>query len=161
MSCGSATPVGDQLRDLVSFTLFWLKRLPAAPGVRVRPAPRLKLFTASWIGRSRRGAMIWSRQSRSAPSPPPRASSTALRVSGVASPSGDIRPPEWARFEDPRGRPAELPDWPFGNGRPRASLWCFCCFLQRNISHRHLVDSPRTGHRRFSDRHETRTLWRF
>jgi hypothetical protein len=45
-----------------------------------------------------------------------------LRVSAAASPSSNISAARVARFEEPRGRPAGLPDWPFGNGRPRARL---------------------------------------
>jgi len=44
---------------------------------------------------------------------PARASSTALRVSAVASPSSNSSAARVARLVDPRTRPAGLPDWPF------------------------------------------------
>jgi hypothetical protein len=82
--------------------------------------------TASWIGRSRRGAMMRSRQIRSAPSLPPSASSTAFRFSASASLSKSASAASVALLRAPGRRPAGLPDRPFSNGRPGPLAGCFC-----------------------------------
>jgi hypothetical protein len=46
-----------------------------------------------------------------------------------------------ARLLDPRGRPVGLPDWPFGNGRPRPRLAVFAVFCS-GIS---VIAPPRSG----------------
>ncbi|MGC1887778.1 MAG: hypothetical protein WA709_17065 [Stellaceae bacterium] len=51
-----------------------------------------------------------------------------LRVNAVASPSSNSSAARVARFEEPRGRPAGLPDCPFGNGRRRPRLAVFAVF---------------------------------
>jgi hypothetical protein len=86
--------------------------------------------TASWIGRSRRGAMMRSRQSRNAPSLPPRASSTAFRLSASASLSNSASAASVALLRAPAGRPAGLPDRPFSNGRPGPLLAVSAANLQ-------------------------------
>jgi hypothetical protein len=47
-----------------------------------------------------------------------------------------------ARFEEPRGRPAGLPDWPFGSGRPRARFAVSAVFCSEIISHRSISFAP-------------------
>src|SRR5947209_7164594 len=72
--------------------------------------------------RSRRGATVRSRQSRNAVGSPARASSTALRLSAVASPSSNSCAARVDRLIEPRGRPPGFPDRPFANRRPRTLL---------------------------------------
>jgi len=90
---------------------------PTAPATTLI-APRISAVLriggkASSTDRSRRGATVRSRQSRKAAGSPASASSTALPVSAVASPSSSSSAARVARFVEPQGRPAGLPDWPF------------------------------------------------
>jgi hypothetical protein len=79
------TKVSAQLEGLVGRDGALRRRLDDRP-IAAAMSEALRIGgTASWIGRSRRGAMMRSRQSRSAPSLPPRASSTAFRLSASAS----------------------------------------------------------------------------
>lgn len=101
--------------------------------------------------RSRRGATVRSRQSRKAVGSPARASSTALRLSAVASPSSSSCA---ARVDRSSSREA---GWISGLPlRKRSTSNPFnyrCCFLQRNISHR----STSIGHR---DARRRMPFWR-
>jgi len=104
--------------------------------------------TASWIGRSRHGAMMRSRQSRSAASLPPRASSTAFRLSASASLSKSASAASVALLRALRGRPAGLPDRPFSKSRSGPLLAVSAANLQpcpsplrqkRPVAGRHLA----------------------
>ena len=89
---------------------------------------------ASSTERSRRGATVRSRQSRKAVGSPARASSTALRLNAVASPSSSSCAARVDRLIEPRGRP----DFRTALSQTvdRGFFYSRCCFLQRNIRHR-------------------------
>src|SRR5205823_15085320 len=153
--CDSANPSPGVMppRPTASATAFIAPRISAALLVGGRE---------SSTDRSRRGATVRSRQSRSAVGSPARASSTALRLSAVASPSSNSCAARVDRFIAPRGRPPGFPDCPFANGRPRLLLAVLAVFC-REIS---AIAPPRFGNlapalRRFPERYKTRRLWQF
>jgi hypothetical protein len=119
-------------RPTASATTFIAPRMSAALLIGGRE---------SSTGRSRRGATVRSRQSRNAVGSPARASSTALRLSAVASPSSNSCAARVDRLIEPRGRPPGFPDCPFANGRPR-SLFAVVVVSCREIS---VIAPPRFG----------------
>ena len=89
-----------------------------------------------------------SRQSRNAVGSPARASSTALRLSAVASPSSNSCAARVDRLIEPRGRPPGFPDCPFANGRPRtllAVVAVFCPEISTIAPPRSVIVTPAAG----------------
>jgi hypothetical protein len=63
-------------------------------------------------------------------------------------PSSNISAARVARFEELRGRPAGLPDWPFGKAALGLALLFPLFFAAKYQPSFHLVRSLSTGHRR-------------
>ena len=92
---------------------------------------------------------VRSRQSRKAVGSPARASSTALRLSAVASPSSNSCAARVDRLIEPRGRPPGFPDRPFANGRPRTLLpvvAVFCSKISVIAPPRSAILAPAAGY---------------
>jgi hypothetical protein len=102
--------------------------------------------TASWIGRSRRGAMMRSRQIRSAPSLPPRASSTAFRLSASASLSKSASAAALLYCAHREGAPPDCQTVPSRTAAPAPSLAVSAANLQP-------YPSPLWQKRPFTGRH--------